>query len=263
VLQQGIRAGRAVDSIALDMQKAIETAAGGQRFKIVSEHIDDWVTELHESALTLIHDPAARRQWNDAIEQAQEIIDGLKTTGSRTAAEQVLKEMKRAVEKGKEELLDKAVKWWTYDKQLYNLKRISRTEMGQAMHSGVINGTLHDETIIGYQWRLSASHPITDICDYYANVEMGLGRGVFTKDAVPRHKAHPHCMCLIIPRVSPISRPGSKNYADWLRGLSVNKQKQVMPDWARQVVEQGTQVDALIRPDGLGLITQDQHKARF
>jgi hypothetical protein len=59
------------------------------------------------------------------------------------------------------------------------------------MHNAVIDSTHDDSTIIGYQWRLSGSHKIFDICDYYANIDMGLGKGVWTKDAVPRHKAHP------------------------------------------------------------------------
>lgn len=256
VLQEGIRAGKAVDGIAMDMQRTIERAAGGQRFKIVSEHVDDWVAELHSAALELIHNPAARADWNAAVETAREIIDGLKTTGSRSAAERVLSEMQKAVEKGREELLDKAVKWWTYDKQLYNLKRIARTEMANAGHRAVIESTIDSPGIIGYQWRLSASHPVADICDYYASIDMGLGKGVFTKDAVPKSKAHPHCMCLLIPRVSPILERGNKNYADWLRNLSPENQKAVMPDWARQAVEKGAAVESLIRPDGLGLLTQ-------
>ncbi|NOV29173.1 hypothetical protein [Methylomonas sp. ZR1] len=256
VLQDGIRAGKAVDSIAMDMQRTIERSAGDQRFKIVSEHIDDWVAELHSAALELIHDPAARADWNAAVENAREIIDGLKATGSRSAAERVLSEMQKAVEKGREELLDKAVKWWTYDKQLYNLKRIARTEMANAGHRAVIESSIDQPHIIGYQWRLSASHPVTDICDYYASIDMGLGKGVFTKDTVPKTKAHPHCMCLLIPRVSPVMERGDKNYADWLRNLSPEKQQDVLPDWAAKAIEKGLSVDKLIRPDGLGLLSQ-------
>ncbi|OQW74854.1 MAG: hypothetical protein BVN35_09575 [Proteobacteria bacterium ST_bin11] len=256
VLQDGVRAGKAVDGIAMDMQRTIERAAGGQRFKIVSEHIDDWVAELHSAAIELIHNPAARADWNAAVETARDIIDGLKTTGSRSAAERVLSEMQKAVEKGREELLDKAVKWWTYDKQLYHLKVIARSEMANAGHGAVIDSTIQDDSIIGYEWLLSASHPVIDICDYYASIDMGLGKGVFTKVAVPRKKAHPLCMCLLIPRVSPKLERGNKNYAEWLRNLSPENKKAVMPEWARQAVEKGASIESLIRPDGLGLLTQ-------
>jgi hypothetical protein len=258
VLQEGIRTGQAVDSLVMDMQRAIERAAGGERFKIVTEHVDDWVKELYESGIALIHDPNAKAEWDAAVEQAREIIEGLKTTGSRSAAERVLDQLITAVSKGKEAAMDKAVKWWTYDKQLYNLKRIARTEMATAGHRAVIDDTIDDDTIIGYQWRLSASHPITDICDYYASIDMGLGKGVFTKETVPRSKAHPHCMCLLIPRVTPIKERGNKNYADFIRRLPKDQQADLLPDWASIAIKSGASIELLLRPDGLGIVTQEQ-----
>lgn len=256
VLQDGIATGRGVDSLVTDMQRAIEQTSGGQRFKIVTAHIDDWVKELYDAGTDLIHNPETKAEWDATVANAREIIDGLKSTGSRAAAERVFDQLTKAVTAGKEAAMDKAVKWWTYDKQLYNLKRIARTEMANAGHRAVIDGSLDDPHIIGYQWRLSASHPVTDICDYYASIDMGLGKGVFTKEAVPRSKAHPHCMCLLIPRVSPIQDLGSKNYADWIKNLSPEKQQDVLPDWAAKAVRDGVPLEQLIRADGLGLVAQ-------
>lgn len=194
VLRDAAKTGASVNKTVYDMQRTIERAAGGQRFKIVEQYADDWVKELHAAGVGLIHDPQSRELWNATVAEVEERILSLKATGTRSAAERVFDQIKKAVASGREELADKAVKWWLYDKQLYGLKRIARTEMATAMHKAVIASTEDDETIIGYQWRLSASHPVTDICDYYASVEMGLGKGVFTKDAVPRGKAHPHCV---------------------------------------------------------------------
>lgn len=256
-LQAGIRQGKAVNAVMYDMQRAIER--GGNRFKIVTDHADDWVTELHASATALIHDPAAKAAWKVTIGEAEERISMLKATGSRSAAEQVLKQIRNAVDKGSEELVDKAVKWWLYNKQLYNLKRIARTEMATAAHRAVIASVEGDESIIGFQWRLSASHPVADICDYYANIEMGLGKGVWTKDAVPHHKAHPHCMCLLIPRVTPIKQAGSKNYAEFIQNVNPERRAQLLPNWVREAMKKGTPIADLIRPDGLGLISQATH----
>lgn len=258
VLKQGIRQGESTGKTLYAMQRAIERANGGQRFKIVEHHIDDWVTELHQSALALIHDPAARAQWRETLDDVRAHIDGLKTTGSRHAAERVLSQIKTAVEKGREDLLDNAVKWWTYDKQLYNLKRIARTEMATAAHRAVIASAISDPDIIGFQWRLSGSHPATDICDYYANIEMGLGKGVWTKDAVPRHKAHPHCMCLLIPRVTPIKQKGDRNYADFIRNTSQERREQLLPKWVKSLNGLGMPLDKLVK--GNGLMTKDALK---
>jgi hypothetical protein len=257
-LQAGIRQGKAVNAVIYDMQRAIER--GGNRFKIVTDHADDWVTELHASATALIHDPEAKAAWKVTVGEAEERIALLKATGSRHAAERVLDQIKQAVAKGSEELVDKAVKWWLYDKQLYNLKRIARTEMATAAHRAVIASVEGDESIIGFQWRLSSSHPVTDICDYYANIEMGLGKGVWTKETVPHHKAHPHCMCLIIPRVTPIQQKGSTNYAEFVRNSPPDRRNRLLPNWAQAAIKDGAKLEDLIRPDGLGLVTRAAHK---
>jgi hypothetical protein len=221
------------------------------------------IPELHQSAQALIHNPAARADWNAVVGEVRERIDGLKMTGSRTAAEQVFKKIQEAVNKSREDLLDNAVKWWTYDKQLYNLKRIARTEMATAAHRAVIASVEGDDSIIGFQWRLSGSHPATDVCDYYANIDMGLGKGVWTKEAVPHHKAHPHCMCLLIPRVTPISQKGSTHYADFVRNSPKQRREQLLPKWANQLNGLGMPLDNLIRPDGMGLVTRQALKERL
>ncbi len=250
-VQDGIKAGESVDKVALTMQRVIEREHGGQRFKIVEQYKDDWVKTLHEAATDLIHNPGDRTYWNKVVGEAEDRILSLKTTGSRSGAERVLDQMKKAVLKGTDELADKAVKWWLYDQQQYHLKRIVRTEMATALHQSVIASVEGDASIIGFQWRLSASHPVTDICDYYANIEMGLGKGVFTKDAVPRHKAHPHCMCLLIPRVTAIAQKGAKTYAEFLDKLPADKRAALLPGWVKQLNTLGMPLDRLVKDNGL------------
>jgi hypothetical protein len=258
VLQDGIKHGESVNKIIYTMQRSIERAPGGRPFRIIEKNAEDWVKELHESAVAMIHDPGARDVWQATVAEVEERILSLKPNGTRSAAERVLDQIKQAVMAGKEELADRAVKWWLYDKQLYHLKRIARTEMATALHRAVIAGAEQDETIIGYQWRLSASHPATDICDYYASIDMGLGKGVWSKEAVPRHKAHPHCMCLLIPRVTPIRQPGSENYAAFIKKLPKQKRDELLPAWAQDALKNGAEIDQLIRPDGLGLRKQSE-----
>jgi len=53
-----------------------------------------------------------------------------------------------------------------------------------------------------------------------------LGKGIFTKETVPHHKAHPHCMCLLIPRVTPISDKGRFTHEQLMQRIvkpTVNK----------------------------------------
>jgi hypothetical protein len=176
----------------------------------VHQYQEGWEADLADSALTLIHDPTARSQWVRTVADIRDHISHLAETGTRSAAERVLAQIVTAVKTGNKGLVADALNWWIYDQQLYNLKRIVRTEMANAGHLAIIESTFDDDTIIGYQWRLSGSHPAFDICDDYANVDMGLGRGVFAKDKVPRAKAHPHCMCLLVPRVTENKRENGK-----------------------------------------------------
>lgn len=251
VLQQGIRQGKANGALVMQMQRLIERNHGGERFTIIQHQKDDWVKKLHKAGQDLIHDPNAKAAWLTAVDEVEDHIIQLSKTGTRSAAEQVLKQISEAVEKGREELLDKAVKWWVYDKQLYGLKRIARTEMATAAHRAVIASTVDDERIIGYQWRLSGSHPDPDICDYYATIEMGLGKGVWTKEAVPRHKAHPHCMCLLIPRVTPVKQKGKGSYQDFIEKSTDAEQKKLLPQWAQRLRAHGVPTGDLVRADGL------------
>jgi hypothetical protein len=256
VLRDAIRQSRSANQTIYDMQRLIERAAGGEKFKIVEQYREDWVTELWQSAQTIIHNPKAKAQWAATVKDIKTHIDQLEVAGTRRAAERLFDQMRKAVEKGNGDLAAKAVHWWIYDKQLFHLKRIARTEMATAGHRAVIDDTQDNAQILGYQWRLSASHPRPDICDYYANIEMGLGRGVFTKESVPRHKAHPHCMCLLIPRVTRINHAGSQDYAAFVKGVSPERRAQLLPKWAQDAIDKGVPMDQLIRADGFGLISR-------
>jgi len=85
---------------------------------------------------------------------------------------------------------------------------------------------------------------------------MGLGRGVWTKDSVPRHKAHPHCMCLLIPRVTRIKHVGSQDYAEFVKGVTPERREQLLPKWAQAALKKGAPLDQMIRADGFGLISK-------
>ena len=257
VLQAGVKQGEATGKVIYDMQRVIERGSG-ERFTVVSQHKAQWVDRLALAGRELINDPQSRKNWQKVVADTEAYIDSLAVTGTRRDAERLLHDIKSAVAKGRSQAIDDAVKWKIYNKQLYNLKRITRTEMADAGHNAVIDANQQDETIIGYQWRLSSSHKVADICDYFASIDMGLGKGVFTKDSVPRHKAHPHCMCLLIPRVTPIRQPGHHNYATFVENAKPELRKQLLPKWAQNALENNIPVKALLRPDGMGLITQEQ-----
>lgn len=80
--------------------------------------------------------------------------------------------------------------------------RLAVTEMHHAFHEGTRMAWNAVPGVQGYYWRLSNSHPITDICDDYASHN---GDGFWPKDEVPI-KPHPWCRCCIIPAVEETDR---------------------------------------------------------
>jgi len=199
VVSDGIRRGIGVKKLVYDMQYKIERLTR-QKFKdVLAEETPKWLKELEDAARGYIKNPEMKEEWEKTIKKVEKYINQLSRQGTYTASRTVFNKIYEAVEKGNEKLINKAVKWWTYDKQLYRLKVISQTENARAYHLAQIKATEDDPYIVGYQWRLSSSHPRPDICDVYANIDYGLGKGVWPKDKVPRQKAHPLCLCYILP----------------------------------------------------------------
>ena len=257
ILADGVQAGEAASGLIYDMQRAVERASG-EKFALVISELDDWATELGHYSKTLVKTPSGRVKLDQLMRDAHLRIDGLADNGTKHAAQTFIKKLGQFVKTGNEALIDEAVQWWMYDKQLYYLKRIARTELATAQHRAVIASTIEDEDVIGYLWRLSPSHPVPDICDWYANIDMGLGRGVWTKEAVPQHKAHPHCMCSISARVTKVKHAGSKTYGEFITGTSPKVRNALLPAWAKDALRQGVKIDKLVRPDGLDLLTKEQ-----
>ena len=99
--------------------------------------------------------------------------------------------------------LDNAIYVATQERTRYFAERIARTELARAYHDGVTARWDNDPDCVAYQWRMSQSHPVTDICDLYAGADLyGMGAGVFPKGKVPELPAHPHCMCYLRPLMS-------------------------------------------------------------
>ena len=226
VLSQGIRAGKSATSLVYDMQRSIERTMGS-RFAMAARpaDIEGWESTLSLIARTvapLHHDPEIAAKWRKTMDQARQQIAGLSDRG---------------------------------------LKRIARTEMACAHHRAVIDGTQDAEYVIGYHWRLSASHPEADICDYYADVDFGLGAGVWPKDRVPQEKAHPRCMCPLVPLVTPREQRGSTSYGDFLDKLSDGKKAELLPRWANEMSSLGVPMSALVT-DGK-LMTREALRAQL
>ena len=96
--------------------------------------------------------------------------------------------------------LEKAMKVGLEERARYYAERIAKTEEAKAF-------TLHNaerqlEKGVEYvRWTMSSLHRTTCVCEYYANQDVGYGRGVYKMlDApAPVYSTHPNCMCSLRP----------------------------------------------------------------
>jgi hypothetical protein len=256
-LADGLRLQRSAGSIVMDMQRAIEAAAG-DRFAIVTQPRMDWAERLADAGRRTARDPRMLRDWLDAVKEAEAHVQTLRDGGTRRQARVAMQGIKDAVEAGRQDLVDKRLRWWVYDRQLYSLRRVVRTEMATAQHRAVIQAGGAEDGIIGYHWRLSASHPEPDICDYYAGVDFGLGKGVWPASNVPQSKAHPHCMCALVPRVTPVKERGAVDLEQFLDTVPASTRREMVPKWAEELRRQGVPWSRMTRADGRWLMSREE-----
>ena len=200
ILRKQLKLRKSAIHTAYEIQKHMERLHGKKFVKLTKEEIK-LIEKLRNSAKAMIKGEISKEKWKKILKQYQNYIKKRKESpyGVKNAHEQLLKNLTKAVDEASLQAVDDAVKWYMYDKQLYNLKRITRTETANVFHQMVIQSHKDNEFVKGYKWKLSHAHKIKDICDEYANVDFGLGKGVFPKDKVPQRVAHPHCTCIIEP----------------------------------------------------------------
>jgi hypothetical protein len=200
-IMEGIRYDNGVKALMYKLQYTIEALEEQESAVVLKEQLPKWLKEFEQSTKGLLVNAESRQAWEKIKRKVEKYVEKRSKEGTYYAGKQLLKEIEEALREGKTELVNKAVKWWVYDKQLYRLKTIAWTETAHAYMKATVELTKDEEEVVGYQWRLSRSHPRADICDVYANVDYGLGRGVHPKGKLPRLPAHPHCMCYLVPIV--------------------------------------------------------------
>lgn len=111
-------------------------------------------------------------------------------------------------------------------------RALNNTEVARAVYESMLYNDKDDDSIFGYQWKLSSIHnrfPF-DICDVNAGADVGYGKGVYPKDKIPRYPAHPHCMCNLVRVLKKdvnenkkFNTKGVNNYINKLSDVDISK----------------------------------------
>lgn len=148
----------------------------------------------------LMTDPSLQREMAGAFARLQ--VDGLSTDSLRAAYRQALDAIDGAEVGAGRVLLEKRLEVAFFERMRYFATRIAVTELHRAYAQRQAFELLADTDVQFVQWRLSQTHSIDDICDFLAQSDRyGLGPGVYPKRAAPVAPAHPHCRCVLAPRL--------------------------------------------------------------
>jgi hypothetical protein len=148
----------------------------------------------------LLDDPEVTGGLRRAFAKLQ--VEDLRTPELRTAYRDTLSAVD-AVEAGAgADHLEKKLRVAFYERMRYFSKRIAETEIHREFAERTARELIADADVRYVQWRLSPMHPVEDICDYFAGVDLyGLGPGVYPKELAPVAPAHPFCKCVLSPRL--------------------------------------------------------------
>jgi hypothetical protein len=116
----------------------------------------------------------------------------------RAATKKFVADVQKSSAKG----LDSVVNKYVADRAAFRANVIARHESAEAFRSSYIEQTKNKAGVWGYQWRLSTRHSTghghggtaQDVCDIYANQDIGYGRGVYPTAKLPK-TPHPACLC--------------------------------------------------------------------
>ena len=153
--------------------------------------------------------------------QIDRLVNKLKTKSLRTANKMIIK----AVEEHNDRALRKAIKVSLEEKSRYYASRLALTETQRVKNLARGKEYLDDKEIEFVKYRMSSKHPMVDICDYYANLDVGYGKGIIPKKKMITLPLHPHCMCRYDPyyRNVKYSKPKPP-----LAGYTDNQKRQIL-----------------------------------
>ncbi|BCD59621.1 MULTISPECIES: hypothetical protein [unclassified Nitratiruptor] len=122
-------------------------------------------------------------------------VNKLKTLPLRAGYTHLLE----VIEKKNKKALDKALRVAIEEKARFYANRIAQTEIFRAKNWQNAVEYLEDDEVEFVKFEMSSSHPKTDICDFYANLDIGYGKGVVPKEQMRTLPLHPFCRCKYIP----------------------------------------------------------------
>jgi len=177
-----------------------KSAQGIYKLKDIKAELPKYIDDLVKAGKKSLQDPSLISDYKKKLKKAQKQINKLANLGYKNPRlKKAYQNIITQVEKGSLAGLDKAVDRSIKAKTKYFAERIARTEIASAYGNAVVYNAQKDKKIVAVKSVLSARHKKPDICDLHAGINLGMGKGIYPKNKVPRYPYHPQCMCNLIP----------------------------------------------------------------
>lgn len=138
-------------------------------------------------------------------------VDGLVTDALRAAYSEALDAIEAAEHGVGAELLERQLKVAFDERMRYWAQRIARTELHRAYAVREALLLLDDPDVEFVQVRRAPGRAYTCICVLMTGRDLyGLGPGVYPKRMAPVPPFHPHCMCVMSPRLDLTGRTATE-----------------------------------------------------
>ena len=182
--------------------------ADGNKAKETIQNISKKIYEGYNSEidnLDINEDlPKYLKENRDALKQ----INKLKDSPLKYSYKKVLEKMNDINAKGFDEAINVALQ----ERARYYATRIAKTEAHRSQMVSRAKEYLEDKDVELVRFEMSASHPRTDICDFYASLDVGFGRGVVPKSEMRVLPLHPHCKCVYSPYYGKVNKNPIKSF---------------------------------------------------
>lgn len=157
-----------------------------------------------------------------------DVANNLKTKPLKVATKAIID----ALEKANEKALHDALAVVLEEKARYYADRIAKTEIQRAKELANAKDMMLDPNIKFVKWQLSSRHRIFDICDLYANMDMGYGAGIYPVGQSPAIPLHPFCMCKVVPHYhNPTQKDKPNPIDDFMDKLTPHQQRDIAGSW--------------------------------
>jgi len=159
------------------------------------------------------------------------LINNIKTSRLRVAYKRLLdfldKEDSKAFKKAFNSALEEKTKFYA--------QRIAQTETFRAINYAQMADYYQKDYVEFVKFELSTHHKVRDICDFYANLDLGYGKGVYPKSKARVLPLHPFCRCRYIPLLRPLKYGKERKFEEaereFLGRLSKKEKHDILGTW--------------------------------